>query len=98
MNALLLSALLGVGMMFSSFLLKENLVIRMIALGGLILILASTMLELNGTVFFTINTRGMISFDRFALLFNIVIFATTLIYFLLSSKDMEKVGNNYAEY
>src|ERR1043166_3220609 len=98
MNGLLLSALLGVVMMFSSFLMKENLVIRRIAIGGLILLLASTMLELNGTVFFTINTRGMILFDRFALLFNIIIFATTLIYFLLSAKDMENVGNNYAEY
>src|SRR5215475_1299814 len=40
----------------------------------------------------------MIAFDRFALLFNSIVFISTLIYFLLSARDMEKVGVNYGEY
>jgi NADH-quinone oxidoreductase subunit N len=40
----------------------------------------------------------MIGFDRFALLFNSIVFISTLIYFLLSARDMEKVGVNYGEY
>src|SRR5215475_14949960 len=40
----------------------------------------------------------MIAFDRFALLFNSIVFISTLTYFLLSARDMEKVGINYGEY
>jgi NADH-quinone oxidoreductase subunit N len=40
----------------------------------------------------------MLYFDRFALLFNTIVFACTFIFFLLSAKEMEKVGKNYADY
>ncbi len=98
MNALILSAILGVVMMFSSFLLKSKATVRNVAIGGMVLLIVVNLLEFSGFKFFEINTRGMIGFDRFALVFNTIIFASTLIYFLLSAKDMEKVGLNYAEY
>jgi NADH-quinone oxidoreductase subunit N len=40
----------------------------------------------------------MLSFDIFGLLFNTIAFASTWIYFLLSGRDMERVGVNLAEY
>jgi NADH-quinone oxidoreductase subunit N len=98
MNALILSAILGVVMMFSSFLLKSKTTVRNMAVAGMILLIVANLLEFSGIRFFEINTRGMIGFDRFALVFNTIIFASTLIYFLLSARDMEKVGVNYAEY
>lgn len=98
MNALIISAILGVVMMFSSVLLKQKNAIRNVAVSGIILLLLVNILEMWGTVFFKVNTRGMIVFDQFALLFNSIIFLATLIYLLLSAKDMEKVGVNYAEY
>lgn len=98
MNALIISAILGVVMMFSSILLKEKGDVRNVAVIGIILLLLVNILEMGGTVFFKVNTRGMIVFDQFALLFNSIIFLATLIYLLLSAKDMEKVGVNYAEY
>lgn len=98
MNALILSAVLGVIMMFSSFLLKSKTAVRNIAIGGIVLLLVVNLFEISGICFFDINTRGMISFDRFALVFISVIFAAVLIYFVLSAKDMEKVGLNYADY
>lgn len=98
MNALILSAILGVVMMFSSFLLKSKATIRNVAIGGMVLLIVANLLEFSGFQFFEINTRGMIAFERFALVFNTIIFASTLIYLLLSAKDMEKVGVNYAEY
>ena len=55
-------------------------------------------LEMNGTSFFHISIEGMMDFDHFALLFISIILFSTLIYFILSAKDMEKVGVNYAEY
>ena len=85
-------------MMFSSFLFRSKAVVRNAALLGMVLLLAANILEMSGMIFFKIDTRGMIAFDRFALLFNSIIFGSTLIYFLLSARDMEKVGVNYGEY
>lgn len=98
MNALILSALLGVVMMFSGILLKSKAAIRNVAVAGILLLLVVNILEMYGTEFFKFDTRGMIGFDRFALLFNTIIFVSTLLYLLLSARDMEKVGVNYAEY
>jgi NADH-quinone oxidoreductase subunit N len=98
MNALLLTAFFGVIMMFSSFLLKSRRAIRNLAIFGLAVTLVANVLEMTGTVFFKIDTKNMIGFDRFALLFDSIIFISTLVYFLLSARDMEKVGTYYGEY
>ncbi|OSZ76812.1 NADH-quinone oxidoreductase subunit F [Chitinophagaceae bacterium IBVUCB2] len=98
MNALIISALLGVVMMFSSFLLKDRSTVRSMAIAGLLLLLVVNVLEMNGVEFFNINTRDMIVFDRFALLFNTIAFLSTLLYLLLSAKEMAKVGVYFADY
>lgn len=98
MNALILSAVIGVIMMFSGILLKQKSAVRNIATTGLLVLLVVNVLEMYGTSFFRINTEGMMHFDRFALLFNSIAFFSALLYFLLSAKDMEKVGSYYAEY
>src|SRR5437762_2776234 len=98
MNALLLTAVLGVVMMFSSFLLTNHAAVRNLAILGVASVLLANVLELTGVVFFRIDTKGMIGFDRFSLLFTSIVFFCTLLYFVLSAKDMEKVGTNYGEY
>jgi NADH-quinone oxidoreductase subunit N len=98
MNALLFSAVWGVVMMFSSFTFKSKAVVRYIAVIGMVALLAVNIAEMYGAIFFHVDSKGMIAFDRFALLFNTIIFASTFIYFLLSARDMEKVGVNYGEY
>jgi NADH-quinone oxidoreductase subunit N len=98
MNALLLSAILGVVMMFSGILLKSKTAIRNLAIAGLCLLLLANMLEMCGTVLLKIDTKGMIVFDSFSLLFTSIAFLSTLIYLLLSAREMEKIGVNYAEY
>jgi len=98
MNALIISAVLGVIMMFSGVLLKQKSTIRIIAIAGMSLLLLLNIFEMNGIALFKINTSGMIVFDNFALLFNSIAIFSTLLYFILSARDMEKVGINYAEY
>jgi len=98
MNALILSAVLGVIMMFSGIWLKQKAAIRNLAIAGLLLLLVANVLETNGVVFFRINTGGMMYFDRFAVFFNSIILLATLVYLILSARDMEKTGVNYAEY
>jgi NADH-quinone oxidoreductase subunit N len=45
-----------------------------------------------------IETHKMLFFDTFGLLGNSIAFVSTLLLVLLSGRDMEKVGNNLAEY
>ena len=66
MNALILSALLGVIMMYSGILLKQKSAVRAVAIAGMVLLVAVNLLEMGGTQFFRIDTKGMIAFDRFA--------------------------------
>ncbi|MFZ9387491.1 MAG: NADH-quinone oxidoreductase subunit N [Chitinophagaceae bacterium] len=98
MNALILSAVWGVVMMFSSFLLKGRPVVRILAITGMVLVLAVNILEMNGTVLFQVNLHDMLRVDRFNLLFNSTAIISILLYFILSARDMEKVGAYYSDY
>jgi NADH-quinone oxidoreductase subunit N len=98
MNAIVLSAIWGVVMMFSGLLSKNNAAVRGVAITGITALLVANILEMNGVRFFTVDVKNMMVFDNFSLLFNSIAFAATLIYFLLSGRDIEKVGVNVAEY
>ncbi|MBO9592034.1 MAG: NADH-quinone oxidoreductase subunit N [Niabella sp.] len=98
MNAVLLSGLLGVVMMFASFLFKTKAPVRMLAILGILLLLVVNILESNGIRLFHLDTTGFLAFSSYALFFNTIAIACTLVYFLISSKDMQKAGNHYAEY
>src|SRR5215203_660152 len=98
MNALLFSALSGVIMMFSGLILKNNSTVRMLAHILLLAVIIVNMLELKGISLFNIDTKELLIFDRFALLFTLVANCCTFAFFLLSSRDMEKVGRNYSDY
>ena len=97
MNALILSGLSGVVMMFSSFLLGKHTV-RILAQVLFFLVIVATALELRGVTFFHVNTKGMLSFDHFALLFSLIAAICTWVFSLLSARDMEKVGADFADY
>ena len=98
MNAIIFSAIWGVLMMFSGIFIRGKAVIRNLAIAGVAILLLLNLAELNNMHFLHINVRDMLVFDSFGLLFNSVAFAATLIYLLLSAKDIEKVGVNQAEY
>src|SRR6187431_1768453 len=98
MNALIISAIMGVLMMFSGILLKQKSTIRGLALTGLLVTIILNVMEIYGFHLFRIDIIGMMSFDRFSLFFNTIAMSCTFIFFLLSAKEMEKVGLNYADY
>lgn len=85
-------------MMFSSFLLNSKSAVRTLAHILLLAVVVVNILELRGISLFHINTVSMLVFDRFALLFSLVANISTLAFFLLSSREMEKVGSNYSDY
>ncbi len=98
MNAIIVSALMGVVMMFSGILVKNRSAVTSAAVIGLALLLVSNILNTYGTWSVQIDTKGLLSFEKFGMFFNSIAIAATLIYVLLSGKEIEKAGANVAEY
>lgn len=102
MNAIILSAVWGMVMMISGAFMKNKNAVRYLAITGAALLLIVNVLDMymsaQGNHFLKIDTRRMLDFQTFGLLGNSVAFASTLLYFLLSSKDIEEVGANGGDY
>ncbi len=98
MNAIILAAILGVVMMFSSVFIPNKSTYKYIAIVGMIALLGVNWADTYGWRMFDIDTKGMLNFSRYGYFFNTVCIAATLVYLLLSGAAFEKVGNYTAEY
>ena len=98
MNAIILSALWGVVMMLGGVFFKKSTTPKYWAIAGIIIILAGNLLEFFGHPFFNVDTKGMLRFDAFGLIFNSIAFISTLLFFLLNGRDFEKIGIHVSEY
>jgi NADH-quinone oxidoreductase subunit N len=98
MNAIIFSAILGVVLMFSGIFFSNKSTVRSIAVFGMLLLLVVNIFEQSGHQFFHVNTNNLLQFTKFGLVFNSIAIAVTLIFFLLSGRDIENVGINVAEY
>jgi len=98
MNAIVISAVLGVVMMFCGVFTNSKTAIRAVAVIGLLVLTIANVMDMGGYHFVNVSLKGMLTFDTFGLLFNTIAFGSTWIYFLLSGRDMERVGVNVAEY
>lgn len=98
MNAIIISALMGVLMMFSGIWTKRENIIRYLAIGGFLLLLLANILEYRGVDLFHINTRGMLDVRPFDLVFNTVITGCCLIYMLLSAADIGRLSKEQADF
>jgi NADH-quinone oxidoreductase subunit N len=99
MNAIIFSAAWGIVMMFSGAFIKSKATPKYLALAGIVLLFVVNALELNsGRSFFTIETHDMLLINSYNLAFIAVVLACTMIYFLLSGRDFEKVGSHVGEY
>ena len=99
MNAIILSAIWGIVMMFSAVFIKSKTVPKYLALLGIALVFIANAVELNsGILLFNIDTHNMLHTDNFNLTFIAIALLCTAMYFLLSGRDIEKVGEHVAEY
>lgn len=98
MNAILLSIILGVVMMFSSIFVQNKNTYRHIATAGLFILLIACFADLKGIMLWNIDTKGMLLFDAFGTYFNVIAVATTLVYTLLTGKEIGETGSYIAEY
>ncbi len=99
MNAIILSAVWGVVMMFCGVFIKSKSLPKYIAVAGLSIIIIVNIIELiSGNSYFHFQTNDMIRTNSFNLLFITIALGCTLIYFLLSGSEIEKVGPHVGEY
>lgn len=99
MNAIIFTAIWGVGMMLAGAFIKTKTTPKYLAIAGLIMILISNCIELNnGLPLLTIDVMGMLATNSFNLTFINVALGSTLLYFLLNGSDIEKVGEHVSEY
>lgn len=99
MKALIFTAVFGIFLMISGLFIKNKNVIRLLAILGMA---AAFVLNLSDFPLYG-NTpaglfNGMLSVTKFGVVFTEVVIGCTLIYFLLSGKDLGKIGLYTGEY
>ena len=99
MNAIIFSAIWGIVMMFSGVFTKSKTTPRYLAIAGISLLFILNALELySGKALIAVDTMDMIRTNSLNLSFLAVAFGSTLLFFLLSGRDVEKVGEHVGEY
>jgi NADH-quinone oxidoreductase subunit N len=97
MNTIILSAIFGVVMMFSGIFIHNRSAYKNISAILLLILLVLNVADGNGFHLFNVNTKNFLHFEKFGLLFNSICIFCTLIYILLSGKEIEKAAQNTAE-
>jgi len=98
MNAIIVSTLLGVIMMFCSWGIKTQKTQHTIALVGLFVLILSNLAQLNGWFVIDFDTKGMLAFTRFGLYVNTLFFLITFIYIWLNGEEIAKFDNQAADF
>jgi len=98
MNAIIVSTLLGVIMMFCSWGIKSQKTQHTIALVGLFVLILSNLAQLNGWYVIDIDTKGMLAFTRYGLYINTLFFLITFIYIWLNGEEIAKFDNQAADF
>jgi NADH-quinone oxidoreductase subunit N len=98
MNAIIVSALLGVVMMFSGILFKKSSAVQWVAIVGIIVLMGFSILDFITIGEGTKSFFNMIESNAYICWFNILITFCCLVYFFIFHKDIAAVGKNDAEY
>jgi NADH-quinone oxidoreductase subunit N len=98
MNAIIVSTLLGVIMMFCSWGIKTQKTQHTIALVGLFVLILSNLAQMNGWFVINFDTKGMLAFTRFGLYVNTLFFLITFIYIWLNGEEIAKFDNQAADF
>ena len=98
MNAIIVSTILGVIMMFCSWGIKTQKTQHTIALVGLFVLILSNLAQLNGWFVIDFDTKGMLAFTRFGLYVNTLFFIITFIYIWLNGEEIAKFDNQAADF
>ncbi|MEL4411453.1 hypothetical protein, partial [Shewanella algae] len=89
MNAIIFSAVLGVLLMFSGIFFSKKSAITATAVVSLLVLLIVNVAETYSWFIITVDTKNLLSFTKFGLFFNSILITATLIFVLLSGKEIE---------
>jgi NADH-quinone oxidoreductase subunit N len=98
MNAIIVSTLLGVVMMFVSWGTASAKLQRSIGLFGMFVLIVANLSELKGLLVFDVDTKGMLVFNQIGLYVNLILFIITFIYLWINGAEIDKIGNHTADY
>jgi NADH-quinone oxidoreductase subunit N len=98
MNAIIFSAVAGIIMMFGGIITKNKSYLVNIARIILAVLIIVNILDTYGVASIVIDSKSLLSFNKFGLFFNTICYSATFIYFLLSGDAVAKAGNYVAEY
>jgi len=99
MNIILFSGLLGVLMMIGGLFIKNKRNVSYLAIISMLLLFILNTVELRSAhPLIDYPTAGMILPQKYGLLVNSILLLAGLLYFLLSGRDIEKIGKHVAEY
>jgi NADH-quinone oxidoreductase subunit N len=98
MNALVVSALLGVLLLFCSVFVKNRRVIHGIAVAGAAILFILNIAELQGWQLFTFDVTGQFHFDRYALVLNAILLFIVFCYLWVSGPSIQQLGTGYTDF
>lgn len=98
MYALVFTAVYGVFLLFAGLAAKNKAAVKWMGSAGMVAAFVLNLVEFAGRPGSHSLFNGMLEFDRFSYLFIAVALGCTMIYFWLSGRDFEKVGDYVAEY
>lgn len=84
--------------MFSGIVIKNSNSIVNVALACLVVLLIGNVLDTYGIFSMSVDSHEMLAFTKFGYFFNSIAIGATLLYVMLSGKDVVKVGSYGAEY
>ncbi|MCX6212655.1 MAG: NADH-quinone oxidoreductase subunit N [Bacteroidetes bacterium] len=98
MNAIVVSTLLGVIMMFCSWGIQSQKAQKNIALFGLFVLIMANLAQANGWYTFNYDTKGMLAFNLFGLYANTLMFTLSFIYVWINGEEISKLSNAAADF
>lgn len=98
MSAIILSAILGVVLMFAGIVFRHSVQIRTIAILCFTVLLGATIYDFVQTDAPEIYFNGMLQIGKMSTWFNLLIVGCSLLYILIFNKRIAAIGKNDAEY
>jgi NADH-quinone oxidoreductase subunit N len=98
MNAIIVSALLGVILMFCSWIFKNEKWQRNIALLGLLVLIFANLAQSNGWYVIDFDTKGMLAFTKFGMYANTLLFIITFLYIWINAEEIDQIGHQSADF
>jgi NADH-quinone oxidoreductase subunit N len=98
MNAIIVSTLLGVVMMFCSWITTSAKAQRNIGLVGMLILIVANLAQLKGWWVIDFDTKGMLAFNQIGLFANMTLFILTFLYVWINGEEISKIGEHTADY